>query len=95
MTLQEVFGHVAVLAPTSRLEGETGGNFVVVASDDPLPTGEMLQRNTTRGDDEAGVDSDGFRSDGAVSWSTFVGDAEVLTDDHAPVDQLLNPYPPS
>ena len=22
----------------------------------------------------------------------FVGDAEVLTDDHAPVDQLLTPY---
>ena len=26
---------------------------------------------------------------GLESW---VGDAEVLTDDHAPVDQLLQPY---
>lgn len=95
VTLQEVFGHVAVLAPEERLRGQEGGNFVVVASTDPLPTGEILDRNATRGDDEAGVDSDGVASDPGLSWSDFVGGAEVLTDDHAPVDQLLNPYPTS
>jgi spermidine synthase len=93
VTLEEVFGHVAVFAPPERLAGESGGNFVVVASTEPLPTGEILERNAQRGDDEAAVDSDGFASSEGRSWSDFVGGAEVLTDDHAPVDQLLNPYP--
>ena len=92
-TLHEVFGHVAVFAPPERLAGESGGNFVVVASTEPLPTGSILDRNTRRGDDEGAVDSDGFTSHDDLSWEQFVGDAEVLTDDHAPVDQLLNPYP--
>ena len=39
------------------------------------------------------MDSDGFASDDRLSWERFVRDAEVLTDDHAPVDQLLTPYP--
>ena len=93
VTLHDVFGHVAVLAPPDRLAGESGGNFVVVASTEPLPTGSILDRNTTRGDDEGALDSDGFSSDDELSWERFVGDAEVLTDDHAPVDQLLTPYP--
>lgn len=93
VTLQEVFGHVAVLAPPERLRGEDGGNFVVVASTEPLPTADILERNATRGDDEAGVDSDGFASESSLSWDGFVGDAEVLVDDDAPVDQLLTPYP--
>ena len=93
VTLEEVFGHVAVLAPPARLAAEEGGNFIVVASTDPLPTAAMLDRNATRGDDEAGVDSDGFASAPNLAYEQFVGQAEVLTDDHAPVDQLLNPYP--
>ncbi len=92
-TLRDVFGHVAVFAPSERLTGEAGGNFVVVASTEPLPTAEILERNTTRGDDEAAVDTDGFSSGGAPTWDQFVGDADVLVDDDAPVDQLLTPYP--
>lgn len=83
-TLADVFGHVAILAPPERLaaDGE-GGNFVLVASDHPLPLDEILERNAARGDDETA------RSTADGSLRSFVGDAPVLTDDHAPVDQLL------
>ncbi len=93
VTLQEVFGHVAVLAPPDRFTGEAGGNHVVVASTDPLPIDAILDRNATRGDDEVAVTSDGQTTHADVTWDEWVGDAEVLTDDHAPVDQLLTPYP--
>jgi spermidine synthase len=94
VTLAEVFDHVAVFAPPARLAGDDGGNFVVVASDEPLPVAAILQRNAERGDDEEVVTTgDGPSPDATPSFDTFVGDAEVLVDDHAPVDQLLNPYP--
>lgn len=93
VTLLDVFGHVAVFAPADRLTGRGGGNFVVVASTSPLPTQDILARNQQRGDDESAVDSDGFASGDGLSWEEFVGGAEVLVDDHAPVDQLLTPYP--
>ncbi len=35
------------------------------------------------------------RSLTGADLDAWVGDAEVLTDDHAPVDQLLTPYPTS
>lgn len=95
VTLQDVFGHVAVLAPEDRLTGEAGGNYVVVASDEPLPAEDILERNDARGDDEEAITSSGFSSTDAASWADFVGDADILTDDHAPVDQLLTPYPPA
>ncbi len=88
-TLRAVFEHVAVLAPPARLrrpDGE-GGNFILVGSDDPLPVEEILARNRARGDDEAAVST----GDGL---GAFIGDAPVLTDDYAPVDQLITPLPP-
>ena len=94
-TLQDVFGHVAVLAPASRLDGSEGGNVIVVASTEPLPTEQIVARNALRGDDESAVDSDGFTTSPDLSYVDFVGDADVLVDDHAPVDQLLTPYPAS
>lgn len=89
-TLADVFRHVAVLAPPERLapRGQgSGGNFVLVASDQPLPLAEILERNAARGDDEAAVAT----ADGSLA--DFTAGAEVLTDDHAPVDQLLTPTP--
>jgi spermidine synthase len=87
-TLASVFTHVAVFAPPERLapDGE-GGNFVLVASDEPIAVAEILARNAGRGDDEAAVSSrDGTLDD-------FVHDAPVLRDDYAPVEQLLTPSP--
>lgn len=91
-TMADVFDHVAVLAPESRLRGESGGNLVMVASDEPLPVEEVLARNAERGDDEEALWSQGSTVPG-VTLDDFRGTAQVLTDDFAPVDQLLTPYP--
>ncbi|WP_238161240.1 fused MFS/spermidine synthase [Kribbella antibiotica] len=70
-TLQAEFAQVAVIAAGDG----SGGNFVLVASDRPLPAitvaaGMQVQDDLTQ----------------------FVASAPVLTDDFAPVDQLLTPY---
>lgn len=85
-TLLEVFERVVVMAPPGRLDGsESGGNFVMVASDGPIPVDAFLERNAARGDDEAAITG--------AALDAWIGDATVLTDDFAPVDQLLTPYP--
>jgi len=81
-TLRSVFTHVAVLAPPSRLRGTDGGNLILVASDAPIPVNAILAAVRARGDtDELLADPAGV--------AAFIGDAQVLTDDFAPVDQLL------
>ncbi|MFP5220123.1 MAG: fused MFS/spermidine synthase [Actinomycetes bacterium] len=82
-TLRDAFAEVAVLAPAASLAGDGGGNLVVVASDAGLPVEELARRATRRG--EAGAA-------GPQQAARFAGDAQVLTDDDAPVDQLLTPY---
>ena len=52
-TLMEVFEHVLVLAPQQRIDGSTGGNFVLVASDSPIDVDAILANNRSRDDDEA------------------------------------------
>lgn len=72
-TLRAVFDHVEVILPTADPPG-TKRNQILVASDRPIP--------------ELDVDpADGVRRDAAFV-ARYVGGAEVLTDDHAPVDQL-------
>ena len=83
-TMREVFPHVVLLARAPVLAGEDGGNVVAVASRSPLPVEEL--RAALPDLDLAWQVADGEQLD------AFVGDAEVLTDDHAPVDQLLTPY---
>lgn len=80
-TLFEVFDHVAVIAPLRYLTGESGGNFVLVASDAPLEVGAVQAALAERGLTE-------------VMWAgeqarAFAGGARVLRDDYAPVDQLI------
>jgi spermidine synthase len=83
-TMRAVFPHVALLARAPVLAGEDGGNVVAVASRSPLPVAAIEAALATH----------------ELAWQTaagavldeFVGDADVLTDDHAPVDQLLTPY---
>ncbi len=83
-TLLAAFAHVAVLAPPTAVAGRTGGNLVLVASDQPFDTAALATRAAARGEPGA-VEADARR---------FAGDADVLTDDDAPVDQLLTPYAP-
>ncbi len=80
-TLREVFAHVAVLGPPGRFDGDQGGNTIVVASDAPLPLDAIRAELAARGA------HDEVRADGDLD--EHVDGAPVLTDDYAPVDQLL------
>ncbi len=85
-TLRAVFGEVALAAEPAVLAGdETGGNLVALASDAPLDPeawkGRMDERDT------------GYDVATGAALDAWIGGADVLTDDHAPVDQLLTPYP--
>jgi spermidine synthase len=83
-TMRAVFPHVVLLARAPVLAGEDGGNVVAVASRSPLPVDRL---------EEALPDFDlAWQVADGAELDRFVGDAEVLTDDHAPVDQLLTPY---
>ncbi len=83
-TLREVFPHVALLARRPVLAGEDGGNVVAVASRSPIPV-EAISAALPEFE---------------LAWSLatgaalddVIGDAPLLTDDFAPVDQLLTPY---
>ena len=82
-TLAAVFANVAVIAPQARIDRTDGGNFVLVASDAPLDVEGIAEANTARGDDDIVATDEQLQR--------FIGDAPVLTDDYAPVDQLLTP----
>jgi hypothetical protein len=72
-TVMDVFPHVAVVAPEAALRGEKGSNYVVFASTEPLLRFTPPDAKVLTGAD----------------LRAFVDDADVLTDDHAPVDQLV------
>ncbi|WP_066905962.1 fused MFS/spermidine synthase [Millisia brevis] len=88
-TIGEVFEHVAVLGPPNDLGiGDVpadGGNLVVVASDRPIDLDAVRASLTARDSDWAVISDDAL-----TEW---IGDAIVLTDNYAPVDQILEPYP--
>jgi len=93
VTLEAVFDHVALLGPPHYLRGESGGNHLVIASAAPLPISDILSTAAARGEDLAAIGNDGTSTVDGITWSDIVGNAQVLTDDHAPVDQLLTPWP--
>lgn len=80
------FANVAIIAPVPTLAGRSGGNLVMVGSDNPLPRGAIRQRLL-----QTAPELSIIAGRGAVR--SFAADAQVLTDDFAPVDQLLTPYP--
>jgi spermidine synthase len=84
-TFRDVFEHVAIAGPPEDLARTgDGGNLVAYASDSPLDVdaiGAVLDERETGWDVIGGDDAD--------AW---IGDARVLTDEFAPVDQLLTPY---
>ncbi len=81
-TLRDVFHHVAILGPPTLATGRSGGNVILVASDAPLPVDAILAADERRGGGNVLV-SDPAEVD---DW---IGDAQPLTDDFAPVDQLI------
>ncbi|CAM5556072.1 Putative membrane protein OS=Streptomyces griseus subsp. griseus (strain JCM 4626 / NBRC) OX=455632 GN=SGR_6322 PE=4 SV=1 [Streptomyces griseus subsp. griseus] len=60
-----------------------GGNLVVVASDRPLDAPAIQKALDAR--------DVGWRITTGDDLADWTGDARILTDDHAPVDQLLQP----
>lgn len=80
-TLRRVFPNVALFAPPPYLAGEAGGNFVLVASNGPIDLNGIETRIRARGGSELGIQD--------AALSRFIGEAPVLTDDYAPVDQML------
>lgn len=73
-TLAEVFSEVAVIVPRGGV-GDRATNQILVASDSPLP-----DLTIDAGDGEVVTGS---------ALDRFIDGAAVLTDDHAPVDQLV------
>lgn len=86
-TVGDVFADVAVIGRNGSFDGVAsgGGNYVVVASDAPLPVDAL--REEVRGNGRADVVVH------ADELAEFVDGARVLIDDFAPVDQLLTPRP--
>jgi hypothetical protein len=80
-TVSAVFPHVALIAPKDALAGGTGSNFVIVAAREPLPLDE-IRNHLDLVDEPVELVS-------GKALADFVDDARVLTDDYAPVDQLL------
>lgn len=88
-TLAEAFEHVAVMgAPVDigldPAATPVGGNLVVLASDRPFDAPAIQKALNTR--------ETGWRIATGDTVTAWTGDAPVLTDDHAPVDQLLQPH---
>jgi len=84
-TIADVFPHVGMLARPPVLSGAEGGNLVIVASDRPLATEDIEEQLARRAPELDLLAEPGLVAD-------FFGDARVLTDDFAPVDQLVTPY---
>ncbi|WP_203915024.1 fused MFS/spermidine synthase [Rhizocola hellebori] len=81
-TVAAVFPHVALIAPPAAVDGKVGANFIIVASQQPLPL-VALAEHLSDSSDEAVVVVFG------AGLTDFIGGMQVLTDDFAPVDQLL------
>jgi hypothetical protein len=84
-TIAAVFPSVAVVASRNALAGRDGGNLVVLASARDLPIAAIRTALARRAPELALLS-------GPDAVAAYAGDAEPLTDDHAPVDQLLTPY---
>ena len=87
-TIASVFadGDVVVLGRPDQLVDGAGGNFVVAASTRSLDSAALATAADARGEAGAVLDRDQF--------DQLVSDAQVLTDDFAPVDQLMTPLRP-
>lgn len=76
--------HGTVISGRRTIEGETGGNLVLVASDTAIDQTAVEAAIATWVDPADTV----VLAEAAVV-EAFIGESVVLTDDFAPVDQLL------
>jgi hypothetical protein len=78
-----VFAHVVLLGAPVTVAGEGGGNHILVASQRPLPVAGIQGRLSERNP---------WSVAGETATTAFAGRAGVLTDAHAPVDQLITQF---
>ncbi|MEW2067764.1 fused MFS/spermidine synthase [Streptomyces sp. NPDC007346] len=88
-TLTRVFAHVALIGAPADIGLDpaatpVGGNLLVVASGRPVDAPAIQKALDAR--------ETGWRIATGDTVTAWTGDAPVLTDDHAPVDQLLQPH---
>jgi spermidine synthase len=99
-TFAEVFDHVALWGPASRVAGTSGGNLILLASDAPFSEAALLAADRQRGGSASlvaggrGSDVVGTESEAAagVLIADFIEGALVLTDEFAPADQLMTRF---
>jgi spermidine synthase len=82
-TLKAVFPHVVMLGSPTTVAGTGGGNHILVASRQPLPLERIRRALSERGPWQA-LDE--------AATSAYAGSSEVLTDEYAPVDQLVTQF---
>jgi spermidine synthase len=80
-TIAEAFPHVALISAPAVLAGAGGDNLVFVASMSPLPLDEIQAELADRVPEYSLISGQ--------AYADFAGDAVILTDDYAPVDQLV------
>jgi spermidine synthase len=83
-TVGSRFAAVVLLARPDQLASRGGGNAVLAASDRPLDTAALSHRAAARGEPDSVL--------GPTAVAELARDGLVLTDDRAPVEQLLTPY---
>lgn len=84
-TVMSVFTHVAVIGTPGAVDLSVGGNYVILAAQGQLPLTAIEQRLRERGAT--------LEILSGAELTELVAGSPVLTDDYAPVDQLLTPYP--
>lgn len=82
-TLRSVFDHVMLISYDTVLDGKEGGNVVAIAADRPFSAKELQRRVSAHDTTDLLKVADEARSE------RYAGDARILTDDYAPVDQLI------
>ncbi len=85
-TLAQVFDHVVVVRGEAMIAGQRG-NAVVIASDTPLDAAEFDRLRRDAGD-PGDVLGDGVGA-GVGDIEAYIDGATIITDDFAPVDQLI------
>ncbi|MDQ6886077.1 MAG: fused MFS/spermidine synthase [Gemmatimonadota bacterium] len=90
VTLESVFGkgHVALVGPRAAFEGAGQSTFIILASDHPIDIDGLLQHGAGQPDDD--LDMRAVSADGLARYLQGRGTI-ILTDDHAPVDNLIAP----
>lgn len=85
-TIGRVFKYIGVIARPEVISGTNGGNLVVIGSNRPLPQDSIVVNLSTRAP-ELDLIAD------PAEIASFTRGAMILTDDYAPVDQLVTTVP--